>query len=100
MLPTNICEHCTYKLDMLYEFREASRKSEIILKRYLSNADYMSKDAQVSTVQYNTSCVLFVKSLNVKTVSSLHFSVAIETILRIKELVICIVLCINVYYKN
>lgn len=51
MLPTNICEHCTYKLDMLYEFREASRKSEIILKRYLSNADYMSKDAQVSTVR-------------------------------------------------
>lgn len=36
---------------MLYEFREASRKSEIILKRYLSNADYMSKDAQVSTAR-------------------------------------------------
>ncbi|XP_054281988.1 uncharacterized protein LOC129000770 [Macrosteles quadrilineatus] len=46
MLPRNICEHCTYKLDMLYEFRETSRKSEIILKRYLSNADYMSHNAQ------------------------------------------------------
>lgn len=47
MLPTNICEHCTFKLDMLYEFRETSRKSEMILKRYISNADFMSKDGQV-----------------------------------------------------
>uniref|UniRef100_A0A1B6ENQ3 Uncharacterized protein n=2 Tax=Cuerna arida TaxID=1464854 RepID=A0A1B6ENQ3_9HEMI len=52
MLPTMICQHCTFKLDMMYEFREASRKSEMILKRYLANSDYGSSDALVSLQEY------------------------------------------------
>ncbi|KAG8296430.1 hypothetical protein J6590_057542 [Homalodisca vitripennis] len=49
MLPTMICQHCTFKLDMMYEFREASRKSELVLKRYLANS---SSDALVSLQEY------------------------------------------------
>uniref|UniRef100_A0A1B6DJR1 Uncharacterized protein n=1 Tax=Clastoptera arizonana TaxID=38151 RepID=A0A1B6DJR1_9HEMI len=45
-LPSNICESCTFKLDLFHEFKENCRKSEIILKRYITNSDYMSKDAQ------------------------------------------------------
>lgn len=48
MLPSNICNSCSYKLELLHEFREKSRKSEIILKQYLSNADFMSAEAQVN----------------------------------------------------
>lgn len=46
MLPSNICKSCSYKLELLHEFREKSRKSEMILKQYLSNADFMSAEAQ------------------------------------------------------
>ena len=48
MLPSNICNSCSYKLELLHEFKEKSRKSEIILKQYLSNADFMSAEAQVN----------------------------------------------------
>lgn len=40
-LPPSICHRCVYKLDVLHDFREVSRKSEVILKQYLSYTDQL-----------------------------------------------------------
>ncbi|XP_034935320.1 GATA-type transcription factor sreA-like isoform X2 [Chelonus insularis] len=41
-LPPIICHRCVYKLDVLHNFREVSRKSDIILKQYLDYAKQLS----------------------------------------------------------
>ena len=41
-LPPIICHRCVYKLDALHNFREASRKSDVILKKYLDYAKQLS----------------------------------------------------------
>lgn len=40
-LPPSICHRCVYKLDVLHDFREVSRKSEVILKQYLSYTEQL-----------------------------------------------------------
>ncbi|KAL0278654.1 UNVERIFIED_CONTAM: hypothetical protein PYX00_000411 [Menopon gallinae] len=40
-LPASICHRCVYKLDVLHDFREVSKKSEVILKQYLNYADQL-----------------------------------------------------------
>ncbi|XP_043283394.1 transcriptional regulatory protein GAT1-like isoform X2 [Venturia canescens] len=46
-LPPIICHRCVYKLDILHNFREVSRKSDIILKQYLDCAKQLSsQDSQ------------------------------------------------------
>lgn len=42
LLPPSICHRCVYKLDVLYDFREVSRKSDVILKQYLSYTEHLS----------------------------------------------------------
>ncbi|XP_043479618.1 transcription factor stalky isoform X2 [Leptopilina heterotoma] len=41
-LPPILCHHCKYKLDVLHNFREVSRKSDVILKQYLDYAKQLS----------------------------------------------------------
>ncbi|XP_011310283.1 uncharacterized protein [Fopius arisanus] len=41
-LPPIICHRCVYKLDVLHNFREVSRKSDVILKQYLDYAKQLS----------------------------------------------------------
>ncbi|XP_015595384.1 uncharacterized protein LOC107267792 isoform X2 [Cephus cinctus] len=41
-LPPIICHRCVYKLDILHNFREVSRKSDVILKQYLDYAKQLS----------------------------------------------------------
>lgn len=40
-LPASICHRCVYKLDVLHDFREVSKKSEVILKQYLNYTDQL-----------------------------------------------------------
>ncbi|KAJ9585351.1 hypothetical protein L9F63_002848 [Diploptera punctata] len=49
LLPPSICHRCVYKLDVLYDFREVSRKSDVILKQYLSYTEHLSDETQVAT---------------------------------------------------
>ncbi|XP_065342086.1 uncharacterized protein LOC135940897 [Cloeon dipterum] len=42
LLPSLICHRCVYKLDVLYDFREVSRKSDLILKQYLNYTQHLS----------------------------------------------------------
>lgn len=46
-LPPSICHRCVYKLDVLHDFREVSRKSEVILKQYLSYTDQLKNGKSV-----------------------------------------------------
>ncbi|KAG8236017.1 hypothetical protein J437_LFUL015968, partial [Ladona fulva] len=46
LLPRLICHRCVYKLDVLYDFREVSRKSDMILKQYLSYTEHFPQQAQ------------------------------------------------------
>ncbi|GLH10698.1 GATA-binding factor A [Gryllus bimaculatus] len=46
LLPPSICHRCVYKLDVLYDFREVSRKSDVILKQYLSYTEHLSAIAK------------------------------------------------------
>ncbi|KAF4519346.1 hypothetical protein B566_EDAN011352 [Ephemera danica] len=46
LLPSLICHRCVYKLDVLYDFREVSRKSDIILKQYLNYTQQFSHVSQ------------------------------------------------------
>ena len=39
LLPPLVCQRCVYKLDVLYDFREGAKKSDAILKQYLSYAE-------------------------------------------------------------
>ncbi|XP_051161170.1 uncharacterized protein LOC127281474 isoform X4 [Leptopilina boulardi] len=49
-LPPILCHHCKYKLDVLHNFREVSRKSDVILKQYLDYAKQLSSlDDQTQT---------------------------------------------------
>ncbi|XP_063995597.1 GATA zinc finger domain-containing protein 11-like isoform X1 [Diachasmimorpha longicaudata] len=41
-MPPIICHRCVYKLDILHNFREMSRKSDVILKQYLDYAKQLS----------------------------------------------------------
>ncbi|XP_015111316.1 GATA zinc finger domain-containing protein 21 isoform X2 [Diachasma alloeum] len=41
-MPPIICHRCVYKLDVLHNFREVSRKSDVILKQYLDYAKQLS----------------------------------------------------------
>ncbi|XP_003425585.1 box A-binding factor [Nasonia vitripennis] len=43
-LPPIICHRCVYKLDVLHNFREVSRKSDVILKQYLDYAKQFSHE--------------------------------------------------------
>lgn len=43
LLPPSICHRCVYKLDVLYDFREVSRKSDVILKQYLSYTEQLAR---------------------------------------------------------
>ncbi|XP_067005116.2 uncharacterized protein [Anabrus simplex] len=43
LLPSSICHRCIYKLDVLYDFREVSRKSDLILKQYLSYTEHLAE---------------------------------------------------------
>ncbi|XP_046737425.1 uncharacterized protein LOC124406097 isoform X1 [Diprion similis] len=45
-LPPIICHRCVYKLDVLHNFREVSRKSDVILKQYLDYAMQLSNGDQ------------------------------------------------------
>lgn len=42
-LPSSICHRCVYKLDALHDFREGSRRSDTILKHYLSYMDQIQR---------------------------------------------------------
>ncbi|XP_012271783.1 uncharacterized protein LOC105695085 [Orussus abietinus] len=44
-LPPIICHRCVYKLDVLHNFREVSRKSDVILKQYLDYAKQLSSQS-------------------------------------------------------
>ncbi|KAK6623884.1 hypothetical protein RUM44_010740 [Polyplax serrata] len=46
-LPPSICHRCVYKLDVLHDFREVSKKSEVILKQYLSYTDQLKNGKSV-----------------------------------------------------
>ncbi|XP_059475441.1 uncharacterized protein LOC132196663 [Neocloeon triangulifer] len=46
LLPSLICHRCVYKLDVLYDFREVSRKSDLILKQYLNYTQQLSISRQ------------------------------------------------------
>ncbi|XP_071442316.1 uncharacterized protein [Hetaerina americana] len=46
LLPRLICHRCVYKLDVLYDFREVSRKSDMILKQYLSYTEQFPQPTQ------------------------------------------------------
>ncbi|PSN57201.1 hypothetical protein C0J52_01469 [Blattella germanica] len=48
LLPPSICHRCVYKLDVLYDFREVSRKSDVILKQYLSYTEHLTKATQAT----------------------------------------------------
>ncbi|XP_069692378.1 uncharacterized protein [Periplaneta americana] len=48
LLPPSICHRCVYKLDVLYDFREVSRKSDVILKQYLSYTEHLANASQPS----------------------------------------------------
>jgi len=48
LLPSSICHRCVYKLDVLYDFKEVSRKSDVILKQYLSYTEHLSNKSQAS----------------------------------------------------
>ncbi|CAG5093598.1 Similar to pnr: GATA-binding factor A (Drosophila melanogaster) [Cotesia congregata] len=54
-LPPIICHRCVYKLDVLHNFREVSRKSDVILKQYLDYAKQLSspdnEDKSISTAK-------------------------------------------------
>ncbi|XP_063240896.1 uncharacterized protein LOC134541403 [Bacillus rossius redtenbacheri] len=45
-LPPLICHRCVYKLDTLYDFREVSRKSDVILKQYLTYTEHLAKSQE------------------------------------------------------
>lgn len=45
-LPPIICHRCVYKLDVLHNFREVSRKSDVILKQYLDYANQISSQEE------------------------------------------------------
>lgn len=46
LLPPLVCQRCVYKLDVLHDFREGARKSDAILKQYLTYAEQeSSKDS-------------------------------------------------------
>ncbi|XP_049854187.1 uncharacterized protein LOC126335212 isoform X3 [Schistocerca gregaria] len=47
LLPPSICHRCVYKLDVLYDFREVSRKSDVILKQYLSYTEQLARATAV-----------------------------------------------------
>ncbi|XP_011497247.1 PREDICTED: box A-binding factor-like [Ceratosolen solmsi marchali] len=46
-LPPIICHRCVYKLDVLHNFREVSRKSDVILKQYLDYAKQLSSQDEL-----------------------------------------------------
>ncbi|XP_014489548.1 PREDICTED: transcription factor stalky-like isoform X2 [Dinoponera quadriceps] len=48
-LPPSLCHRCVSKLDTLHSFREASHKSDIILKQYLDYAKKLSHDEQIKS---------------------------------------------------
>ncbi|RZF39008.1 hypothetical protein LSTR_LSTR014725 [Laodelphax striatellus] len=51
MLPSSLCHRCVYKLDVLHEFREVSRKTDNILKQYLSRSEMLSHDMHNNKLQ-------------------------------------------------
>ncbi|XP_039289744.1 uncharacterized protein LOC111062578 isoform X2 [Nilaparvata lugens] len=51
MLPSSLCHRCVYKLDVLNEFREVSRKTDAILKQYLNRSEGLTHDEHSNTLQ-------------------------------------------------
>ncbi|XP_058796252.1 putative uncharacterized protein DDB_G0279653 isoform X2 [Phymastichus coffea] len=54
-LPPIICHRCVYKLDVLHNFREVSRKSDVILKQYIDYAKQLSGEESMKNSNSSSS---------------------------------------------